>query len=233
MKINLGKALTTFFLTSTILYFIVSCKKGSQSPERASPEAVVLHFSQRGLEYVQLTAGMYLIYKDSANTKEDSIVVTTTSLVTKFSPAEFDYGWLYIAAQNAYYYDVLTLILSRANNTNETWFVGRADCRNSMNVTAYVNKVLSSDSLAIIMQDNDYVTSQFRFPVDNINTFYEGNMTVEGMEYKNVVKYFDSYYSGTDSSQSQTLYWAPKVGIIKWQKKNRSTVQTFTLLRHG
>jgi len=233
MKINFKKALTTFVLTSTILYFMVSCKKENQSPEPASSEAAVLHFSQKGLEYVSLNVGMYLIYKDSASTKEDSVIVTTTSLETKFSPAEFDYGWLYITGQNAYYYDVLTLMLSKTNNTNEKWFVGRADCRNSMSVTPYVNIVLSSDSLAIIMQDNNYVTSQFRFPVDNINTFYEGNMTVEDIGYKDVVKYYDSYYSGTDSFQSQTLYWAPKIGIIKRQKKNGSAVQTFTLLRHS
>ena len=211
----------------------MSCKKENEQPAGVT---AVLHFSPEGMEYIQLNVGRYFIYKDSVAGQEDSVVAMTRLLQTNnFSPSYTDNSGLWAGSYPSFYYDIFTLILTEPANSDNVWFFGKTwDYDKAM--------VLSSNGSAnIIFEDmnnkdlNGNVIPVFSFPVDNITSFYRGDVTVEGNTYTDVIKTFGYifYGEGSPDNKSETLYWAKGVGIIKCQKTSGKDVQTFTLLRHG
>ncbi len=206
-----------------IIAILSSCSKKSNSPAPAAPLNV--HFSSEGMEYIDLPAGMFLIYKDSATGKEDSVIVTASDVTTGFSPEYTSTGTLSFH-HPAYYYDIFLLEM-RIPVSNKQWFFGKA--------SAYSESpyVVSTDSATIPMNDKDNLLV-FGFPVWIPSDHFD-QMTVEGNTYHDVLRSYSwNGFEETDTRYiAQTIYWAKQVGIIKWQKKNGNSYRSYTLVRHG
>jgi len=106
----------------------LSCKKidigGSFTSGSINPNTVTIHFYQPVLDYIQLPANRYFIYKDSATGSSDSVRVTQSAIETSFTAATS--GFPGSPATNI---DVFKLTLTKfqaQTPTNQTWFQGIA-----------------------------------------------------------------------------------------------------------
>jgi hypothetical protein len=101
-----------------------SCKKDPVKEESSTPVTDSTKFSRDALAYVQLTPGKYFIYKDSATSSQDSVVVTTSLLDTVYFPASSDLVFTY----NAHTQEKFNLVLTKFTDSVQVeWFNGRAD----------------------------------------------------------------------------------------------------------
>ncbi len=221
-----------YILAITSIQLFTSCKKASL-PENEKPEFTVA-FSRNALEYVHLTEGKYLIYKDSVTGQVDSVIVTTSRLETTFYQKHdgadlSSWGLGYMPASPAFSSEEFTLKLTKFDGTSQTrWLDGDA-------YTQLPSPWASSDTAALKLS----VSGSFPFT----DAFYmtesmtpDHSMMVEGVQYNNVVMIsHDNGYDPTGWGYSRaTYYWAKAVGLIKYEFIDFGVpVKIYSLLRHN
>ncbi len=219
MKINIQTICIVVFT-----FFFWNCKK--RSHDTRSDDVIQIKLSTEGLEYVQLTPGKYFIYKDSANGKLDSVVVTKSSVENIFTPA----GTWTFGTYAAYNAEALSLTLTKFDAGIQTiWGI---DFRG---LTALCCPSISMDNHPVEIHDTSGVLS-FSYPVCNCyaSTAIQG-LTVEGKLYNNVIQTIGD--NGADPSNPDyrraVTYWAKGVGIIKRTKTTGSDTKTYFLVRNN
>ena len=66
----------TFYKIFLVFFiFLLSCEK-----EEIPPEVISVKLNQNAVNFLKVTAGNYLIYKDSATSEIDSIIITKSEL---------------------------------------------------------------------------------------------------------------------------------------------------------
>lgn len=201
---------------------VLSCNK--EKPKRYYKYS----YSHHALEYVQLSLGKYLIYKDSASSLLDSVVVTQSKLETKFA-AEIASTWANLFnGTPEHYYDSFTLVLTKyESNTASDWFKGysSSDASNSIGLP------FPCDTVWVSMKAQDgfgvFYCSESKHP--------QLSMTVEGRIFNNVIEYVYSnqFPESHPDYKKRIYYWAKNTGIIKRSIINGSSIQTHTLLRNN
>jgi hypothetical protein len=216
--------------------FAAGCKKSSSDAETYN-----VKFSPAGLEYVKLTPGKYLIYKDSASGSLDSVVVTTSSLGTKFWPA-VPAGSIFSSSSPAYNGENFSLTLTKYVGTvAQEWFNGYAEA----SISYY--PPYSSDSAGLLLAESLLVSGTsyhalyygaFSYPgyYNSLNHHIPA-MTIEGNTFTDIIT------GGTDNTNldinnpnylKRTFYWAKGIGIIKREIiSTGGIVKTHVLLRHN
>lgn len=206
---------TIFFLI--ILFLFSNCKK-EDKPDTAEYS---LSFSHRALEYVQLTEGKYLIYKDSATSLLDSVIIVNSTIENLFTPQSSGF------ITPSYNHERFRLLLSKYEGTSVTeWFNGTADLVFSTLPFA------SSDTETVRMYEQDGT------PAYNFGESSQSNltMTIEGRTFNNVEETInDSGVAINHPAYKVTAYyWAKGVGIIKRRTiKTGGVIKTYTLLRNN
>ncbi len=201
-----------------ILTFVsTACKKDD------APEPLHVRFNPVALEYVQLNPSRYYIYKDSATSGIDSVVVTRSNLATVLIPASNTTGFFTIPVHNQ---EQFQLVFSKfRNSVSQEWLKLNAYASIGNNLP-FVS--VDSSGLLLTEQDGTYV---FAYP----DVVYP-TMTVEGQIYNNVIKTFSTFGGDTSNTyfKDATYYWAKGIGIIKREIKTYGgSVKTQTLLRHN
>src|SRR5687767_12546836 len=196
MKIQIQKACIIVFA----LFFFWSCRK---SHDNRFDDVIQVKLSTEGLEYVQLTAGKYFIYKDSASTELDSVIVTKSILENRYTPG-FNGGLF--ASSPAFFSEVFSLTLTKIDGAIERiWF------KEESSFPSY--SYSSMDNQPVIM--HDLYTTSFCYPVSScgISTAIE-SFTVEGKVYDSVIRTTGDNGAEVSSLDyvSVTSYWAKGVG---------------------
>jgi hypothetical protein len=214
-----SRLFTLLFCLATMLQ-LQSCKKDVPADEKT----YTVSFSKHALEYVNLTEGKYFIYKDSATSQLDSVIVTKSKLeVVLYEPISF----LSLISPARNYHDEFKLTLTKFSGPIQTdWLVGIAaakidDPPVSTN-TAWLG-LTSSDSLYMF-----FSFSENEMPNDSI--------TVEGRTYHNVVvtKWQNGFEETSPYFEKMTTYWAKDLGVIRREINTiNEAVKTYTLVRNG
>lgn len=211
----------TYLLFIGILFGLFeSCKKKSDDDVSYS-----LKFSPHSLEYVKLTKDKYFIYKDSATSLLDSVIITTSKLETSLDQ-KYDINFVSIPAN---YHEGYNLILTKYTATSHAeWFSANA----VLSMSGQPYPFASSDTCAVDLREPDNTIVFFLSESSQPNL----TMTVEGKTYNNVVVTYndfggtiaDSYYKNT------VYYWAKGTGIIKSRViTTGGAIKTYTLLRNN
>lgn len=207
---------TTLILGSIVLLQF-SCKKADNSIS-VSP----LKFNVKALEYVKLTEGKYLIYKDSSNSTEDSVVIKTSWVDTMYQPSTGGGIWSW---SPVYYYERCKLTLSRFTGTSSSvWLSGFA----KMSYGDYL-----FGEMNLYEESGAYPSLMFYFGPSTVPILA---MTVEGRTYNNVVEtIWGTPFDISDPLYKKTTtYWAKGIGIIKREVITTGGVsKTYTLLRNN
>src|SRR5690242_494363 len=78
-----ARTTTSYVLAGTLSFLLaLDCKKSSDNKS----ETIQLKLDAEGLQYIQVDAGKYFIYKDSASGILDSVVVTQSQLENTYTP---------------------------------------------------------------------------------------------------------------------------------------------------
>lgn len=212
----MNKMIIKLFITQIILLAIFTgCKKNDTDVNYS------LSFSRRALEYVKLTEGKYLIYKDSATAALDSVVVTKSKLETYLQPKIPGY------LTPAYYHENFVLELTKyMGSASSEWFYGNAS------LVLATMPFASSDTEAVRLY-GQYGSPDFIFSASSQSNL---SLLVEGVTYNNVVETISD--AGVDINHPayhyDTYYWAKGIGIIKRREiTTGGTIKTYTLLRHN
>jgi hypothetical protein len=207
-----------FFPIILLLFVFSGCKKDDSS-EKAK---FSLKFSDKALQYVKLTEGKYLIYKDSATSLLDSVIVTTSRLKTTFVPS-YESNSIIVPDHNE---DEFDLVLTKfVGSTQTAWFTGHV-------YPPFVFPFASTDTAAVDMREPDNGPVFFATESTQSNQ----TMIVEGRTFNNVlVRANDFGRSVNDPNYKKTIYyWAKGVGIIKRSLiTSGGATKTYTLLRNN
>jgi hypothetical protein len=222
-KLLFMKPINMLILASLII--LSSCKKDPVKEESSTPVTDSTKFSRDALAYVQLTPGKYFIYKDSATSSQDSVVVTMSLLNTVYFQASSDAFFRY----NAHTQEKFNLVLTKFTDSVQVeWFNGNADA--------------FCDGLGINNNCNSAAVNLMEgglFAFEGFVYSYPINLSVaiEGKMYHDVIIH-DSWTPTVDINDPHYVhniyYWAKGVGIIK--RTNITTggaVKTYTLLRNN
>ncbi|TMI85543.1 MAG: hypothetical protein E6H08_22400 [Bacteroidetes bacterium] len=188
------------------------------------------------MEYVNITPGKYLIYKDSASGMLDSVVVTKSLLENIHHAADTSVQYIF----SAFYTQEFSLTLTKFDGTLQTiWFNGMAKTSNFFfDPPDYLNL---NEIYHLSGTGTDQSTSAFaystlfnNYPVDVYSTI--PSITIEGNNYTNVI--FGVTDAGLEVNEpgynKRTFYWAKEVGIIKREIITvGGAMQTHTLVRHN
>ncbi len=217
-------------IISTILF--ASCKKSVDEPA----QSMHFNFSKEALAYVQMPANKNYIYKDSATGEMDSILVNKSTLENNLMPSS-TYNILgFPSTFPAYYFQTFTLLLTKINGSKSLdWFYGIANA----NIGNYIGG--SNDSAGVLLLERDrslnadkgYVFNSF--PVQGGVKMIIPNLTIEGKEYIDVVR-FTSTNGLTPSAngyRAVIYYWAKGIGLIKRSISSTNSTKTWTLVKNG
>ncbi|MGZ5133802.1 MAG: hypothetical protein ACXWCG_01575 [Flavitalea sp.] len=217
MKFSQGYGLLVFILS---FFIFQNCKKSSPpAPEKE----LYASFSRNALQYLQLTEGKYLIYKDSATSLLDSVVVTKCRIEVHFTPG---LNTLFVRSP-AYYTESLTLILSKFDGSSETEWL-RSNAFTSMWPAASSVSIDTAD-IALIDESGGvivYATETFQS---------KDTVTVEGKTYSNAqINLSDNGLDPSDQAYRKSIYyWAKGIGIVKRTIVTGGVTTTHTLLRNN
>jgi len=203
-----------------LVILFVGCKKNSDDEVKYS-----LKFSPKALEYMNLTSGKYLIYKDSATSLLDSVIVTTSKLETFFSE-KYQSNFIVVPGNyNEHYSLVLTKYIG---GSHSEWLSASA----GLSMANMPFPFASSDTCAAYMTETDN-TVIFNFAASDQPNL---TMTVEGKTYNNVVVTYSSFGGTINDSyfKNTVYYWAKGIGIIKSRViTTGGAIKTYTLLRNN
>ena len=212
----------SYFLISALLMIIFqSCKK-----ESAPDDTYSVTFSKHALEFVNLTQGKYLIYKDSATAVEDSVIISTSILGTFYTPRGDASNWW----APPHYTETYSLVLTKfGNDTHSEWLNGTAVAQPDY-TNFYPHP--STDTSAIDLRETDnssiFYLSQSGPVLNGIN--------IEGRSYNNVVLTIEANGIDTNASyyKKNICYWAKGIGVIKRTLiTTGGAAKTYTLLRNN
>ncbi len=212
----------------------LSCKKidigGSFTSGSINPNTVTIHFYQPVLDYIQLPANRYFIYKDSATGSSDSVRVTQSAIETSFTAATSGFP-----GSPATYIDVFKLTLTKfqaQTPTNQTWFQGIARPHSFVGIVSAT--IIDSN----IYFDNEQNKPVFWHPFASSGTRqynWVPSVTIEGKTYTDVHSFF--YSNGLPAPNpgylASTFWWVKGIGIIKREIRAFNSVTTSLLLRYG
>lgn len=208
-----------------IFIFLLSCEK-----EEIPPEPISVTFNQNAIDFLKVTAGKYLIYKDSATSEIDSIIITKCELKSIYYP-EHKSNDLFVPDTPAYLGDHFEIIYTKKTNSNTSsiWFKGTADA----------NYQFSASESNLPLNLVDYIDNLYiyagSFYFDE-NTISIPSLNVDGITYSNVIVHnTDSGLEITHPYYLKTkYYWAKGIGIIqKSIERTNGVRQTFYLIRHN
>jgi len=192
------------------LFCLISCSKADKAND-------VRKLNATGLGYIQLRPNQYFIYKDSATGRQDSVIVTESSLTTE-SYTENNSNGSYSGTR-----EVFSLTLTRKGAGGDSiWLKGQARGE------AYLNRTMLEDISGTLI---------FLYPALCLCTdIYELSFfSVEGKTYSNVVVLEDAISFG----YFKTFYWAPSVGVIKMIVRTANgvgginTIWSYSLVRNN
>lgn len=214
-----------FLAFAFVAILFQSCQSDSNEPQ--TPSAT---FSRNALEYVQLIPEKYFIYRDSATSALDSVVVKKSKLSSHYAPKTVSND-IFTPDIPAHYYEYFELTLTKFNGYIQTvWLKGDAiamfdpfgdsNKNGPLSLTDYIdNLILISGSFS--MGENDHS---------------DLSITVEGTTYQNVVVH--KTYSGVAIDHPAYLkteyYWVKGLGIIKKSiETTGGNRKTYYLVRHN
>jgi hypothetical protein len=202
MKNQIEKTISlTKVSLSIIILLITACKKNGASVPN-------FPLSPVGLTYIQLNTGRYFIYRDSAASKIDSVVVTESSF-QPYTATSTDFGSTSTFTSQQY-----TLQLTEIVPTSGyVWLSGRTQ-------EALLGQIYLSAADGHLL---------FEY-VDPVMPAVIPSLVVEGKTYTDV-----NFTSGTgiDSSTHFNYYWAKGVGLIKRIERVGGVTNIYTLLRNN
>ena len=211
----------TILYASVIAILITAgCKKNNDAPNARDP--IINNFSPSSLEYVKLTPGKYLVYKDSASGNLDSVLVTKSEITWITTPA-IPYQDFFNHGSPAYSNYLMRLTLTKFSGISQNvWFDGYA--RAELPTDDAISKMYEIDSTRSPLHNN-IITGP---PVSSI--------TIETKTYTDVIK--SVAVTAVDISDpaynKSTLYWAKKIGIIKRTiVTTGGKIRTYNLLRNN
>ncbi len=213
------------FIATLAIVTVFLALQGCKKEKAENKNTYQVSFSRYVLDYVKLTLGKYLIYKDSATSVTDSVVVTGSILENIHYPAT-NGNWVNTPE---YYGERFTLTLTKIATTGSSslWFSG----------TAIAGKfpVYSSDTSEVSLFGGEgNIIGQVFFQTNSQRS--NEMVTIEGKIYNNIViTIHDSGLDINNPNYRKTIYyWARGVGIIKRTIITTSgTAKTFTLLRNN
>jgi len=189
----------------TFAILLLACSKKSDT------ESFDFKLDPVGLKYIQLRQDQYFIYRDSLNSKTDSLVVTQSVISSSTG------RWMNKPAKSEVYNLTLT---KKTAITDSVWIKGFAEAE--------------SNGTMSLLYDPYYFTAYFNYPPGACSfctkTYRLSSLTVEGKTYFDIII--------TENPNKHTYYWASSVGLIKVDEEpsgsspNRPR-NTYTLLRHN
>lgn len=190
------------YLTSLML---IGCAKEKHTP---IPK---LSFSQKALEYVKLQEGKYLIYKDSASSELDSVIVMESKLDDYFyeSPAlTWDAATWF--GTRSHYGQKFSLVLTKYENASQSpWLIGEA-------VTVFdAYTAGSADTTSMSLSGSDPDTGAIKVFHFHESTTTNNLIVVEGRTYNDVAitSTTNGSSEGSPYFKSRTYYWAKGIGL--------------------
>ena len=211
----------TILYASVIAILITAgCKKNNDAPNARDP--IINNFSPSSLEYVKLTPGKYLVYKDSASGNLDSVLVTKSEITWITTPA-IPYHDIFNPGSPAYSNYLMRLALTKFSGISQkVWFNGHARAE------------LPNDDAIIKMYEVDSAGSAIHISI--ITEPPNSSITIETTTYTDVIK--SVAVTAVDISDpaynKSTLYWAKKIGIIKRTiVTTGGKIRTYNLLRNN
>lgn len=213
--------------------FNSSCAK--DDPEPPVITLISVGFSKTALEYVQLTEGTLLMYRDSATSIVDTAIVTKSSLTKILYPEhDYDTGLFGIISRPAQDADHFRLLLTsvKSGTQDAPWFDGEASA-----YLPYFNISLDNADMHLNESYIDSLGTEKKAP-DAFEYWepYSRNfvsLTIEGTSYNNViVARTDKFVYINGPFHRVTYYWAKGAGIIKRRiVTHAGDVKTATLVR--
>jgi len=227
-----------FYCSAALVFLMTDCKKDKPDAENYPPPNV--KFNPVALEFVQLPASRYYIYKDSASGITDSVRVIQSMVENYFHQgrAASTCGFLcYDPGEISYYFEKYTLTIGLEN---KVWFKGIANCQ--IFFTPLIFSLLGHPAVIIdsnfILYDQQNNLSALWFPLafSGVNQYsLIPALTIEGVTYTEVHKFFTT--NGLQPSdmdyQGTIIYWVKGIGIIKREIRTHNSVKTFLLVRYG
>lgn len=215
----------------------LSCKKidvsgGLNLSGNVNPNTVTIRFYQGVLDYIQLPANRYFIYKDSATGSTDSVRVTQSVIETSFQAATSGFP-----GSPATYSDVFKLTLTKfqaQTPTNQTWFQGIARC---MVFGGIISANIIDSNITFYNEQSNLLSFWYPFSLSfGLGEYkYTPTMTIEGVTYTAVQSFY--YYNMLPSTdinyQASVVYWVKGIGIIKKEIRTYNSVKTSLLVRYG
>jgi hypothetical protein len=216
-------AYTTVILV-LILFSLTQCKK-SDPPEEVLYTVII---SPEALPYVQQPIGKYRVYRDSATSMLDSVVVTQSALEMHVVPKTTG-TW---AVQPAFNSQTYSIILTKKNGSPDSiWFKG-----NAVTTLDYPPPIL--DTVPLRLWESGYINndSYYHVVAHIIPPVSSLTKTVEGITYNDVYAYIDE--PGVDINHpgyiKRIYYWARGIGLIQRTTiYSGGAIKTYYLVRHN
>ena len=209
-----------------LFIFLLSCEK----EEEPSPVTVFVTLNKDAIDFLKVTPGKYLIYKDSATLEIDSIIITKCD-VNHFFYNEVISNNLFIPNTPAHSSENFELIYTKKTDANisSIWFKGFAEA------TYQHYAPLTNLPLNLVDYIDQYVLYSGSFYYDEDTTTLP-SLTVDGITYTNVI--IHKTYNGLDINHPNYLrteyYWAKGIGIIQKSIETTNAIRkTHYLIRRN
>lgn len=207
MNIKIHYIMKNFYKIFLVLFiFLLSCEK-----EEEPAITVFVTLNKDAIEFLKVTPGKYLIYKDSATSETDSIVITTCTTSQTYYNKVVSNNF-FIPDTPAYSGEnfVITYTKKTDSNLSSIWFNGLAK--------AYYqhNAPLTNLPLKLVDYIENYTVYGGSLYYDE-NTIPLPSFNVDGITYSNVIAHnTDSGLEITHPNYLKTeYYWAKGIGIIQ------------------
>jgi hypothetical protein len=216
----------TLYKSLLVLFiFLLSCDK-----EEIQPELATVTLNKNAVEFLKVTSGKYLIYKDSATSENDSVIITKSELKNIFYP-EFNSNNIFIPNIPAYNGEEFELIYTKKTDANESsiWFKGKANAFYKHNAN------LLNLPLKLVDYIGDSVWYAGAIYYDE-NTSIIPSFTVEGNTYSNVIihKTFNGLEMNHPNYLRTEYFWAEGIGIIQKSIETTNGMRkTYYLIRRN
>lgn len=218
----------TFYKIFLVLFiFLLSCEK-----EEEPAVTVYVTLNKDAVNFLKVTPGKYLVYRDSATSETDSIIITTCES-NYFHYPEIISNNLFIPNTPAYSGENFELTYTKKTDANisSIWFKGIASAH-YQHYAPLTNLPLNL-SYPKIKNFNTYYEHYFYY---DENTIPITSFNVDGITYTNVIVHnTDSGLEITHPNYLKTeYYWAKGIGIIQKSIETTNGIRkTYYLIRHN
>jgi len=217
-----------------VISIFSACKKESL-PSPVAPVSYTVKFATAALEYLNLTPGKYLIYKDSASGSLDSVVVTKSILEGTYVPSITTPAIIGTFTQPEIHGQKFSLVLSKVEaNSTIIWFTGIAYTGSGSSNSTDADLVLEETYISSTGDENSNSSAFFYSKLSP--TYLIPSITIEGKVYTNViVGEFENLPDPNDPGYIKRIfYWSKTIGIIKRRIVTPGgKIETHSLLRNN